>query len=164
MTLSDFASLSTAVSGVAVTISLIYLGIQTRQNVRHTRALIHQGATARTTSIMLANQNRDSSAAWVQENGNEATPEAIRKMQFNLMAGTLINAMEDFYFQKKDGLIDNELFERNCDMFRGLLSEPGMRAYWIERRDGGIAKASPNFTKFVDGLCTEPASTFKYRV
>ena len=47
MTLSDFATLSTAVSGIAVTVSLIYLIIQTRRNTRHTRPLIHQGATAR---------------------------------------------------------------------------------------------------------------------
>ncbi len=40
MTLADAASFSTAVSGFAVTASVIYLAIQTRQASRHTRALI----------------------------------------------------------------------------------------------------------------------------
>ncbi len=45
MTLLDFATFSTAISGIAVSVSLIYLIIQTRQNLRHTRALIHQGSS-----------------------------------------------------------------------------------------------------------------------
>jgi hypothetical protein len=48
MVLSDLASIATAISGLAVTASLIYVGIQTKQNVRHTRALVHQGTAART--------------------------------------------------------------------------------------------------------------------
>jgi hypothetical protein len=42
MTLSDLASLATVLSGAAVLASLIYLAQQTRQNTRHTRALIEQ--------------------------------------------------------------------------------------------------------------------------
>src|ERR1700759_3954704 len=84
MTLSDFASLSTAISGVAVTVSLIYLIIQTRQNIRHTRALIHQGSSARTTAIVLANMEADASSAWLAGNGVTPTPTKIRRAQFNL--------------------------------------------------------------------------------
>ena len=40
MTLSDFATFSTAISGLAVTASLIYLALQTHQNAKHTKALI----------------------------------------------------------------------------------------------------------------------------
>jgi hypothetical protein len=63
MVLSDVASIATAVSGFAVTASLIYVGIQTQQNVRHTRALIHQGTAARTTNILLGSMNVEVVAA-----------------------------------------------------------------------------------------------------
>ena len=46
MVLSDIASIATAISGLAVTASPIYVGIQTEQNVRHTRDLVHQGTAA----------------------------------------------------------------------------------------------------------------------
>src|SRR5258708_991482 len=46
MTLSDFATFSTAISGLAVTASLIYLALQTHQNSKHSRALIQQGRAA----------------------------------------------------------------------------------------------------------------------
>jgi len=163
MTLSDFATFSTAVSGVAVTVSLIYLIIQTRQNTRHTRALIHQGASARTVAIVLANQATDVSAAWVEGNGGKPTPEAIRRTQFFLMCQTSITALEDIFSQHNDGLMKPEVFARNCLVHRGLLSEPGMRAYWTGQR-AEVAKVAPEFCAFVDGLCTGDATEFKFRI
>ncbi len=163
MTLSDFASFSTAISGVTVSVSLIYLIIQTRQNLRHTRALIHQGASARTTAIVLANQTPDASAAWLEGNGEDPTPESVRKLQFFLMCQTSITALEDIFSQYSDGLMKKEVFARNCHVHRGLLSEPGFRDYWNSQRTD-LIKISPRFTNFVDGLCLGEATEFKFRI
>ncbi len=43
---SELASIASAVSGLAATVSLIYVGIQIRLSVRHTMALIQQGTVA----------------------------------------------------------------------------------------------------------------------
>ena len=43
MSLSDLAAIATVISGLAVLGSMIYLAQQTRQNSKHTRALIQQG-------------------------------------------------------------------------------------------------------------------------
>lgn len=163
MTLSDFATLSTAISGIAVTVSLIYLIIQTRQNLRHTRALIHQGASARTVAIVLANQTADATTAWLQGNGVEPTPEAVRKGQFYLMCQTSITALEDIFSQHNDGLMKDEVFARNCYIHRGLLSEPGYREYWTAQR-ADVAKIAPDFAGFVDSLCDGEAKEFKFRI
>jgi hypothetical protein len=163
MTLSNFSTLITAISGIAVTVSLIYLIIQTRQNVRHTRALIQQGASARTIAIVLANQMPDASTAWLQGNGMETTPDAVRRAQFSLMCQTSVTALEDIFHQYKDGLMKEEVFARNCMMHRGLLSEPGYRAYWNAQRDD-VRKIAPGFAGFIDSLCTEDATAFKFRI
>jgi hypothetical protein len=163
MTLSDFATLSTAISGLAVTASLLYLAIQTRQNVRHTRALIHQGASARTTSIILAQIDADHSAAWIEGNGAKATPDAVRKVQFFLMCGCSITALEDIFSQHNDGLMEEEVFARNCQLHSGLLTEPGYRAYWNAQR-AEIAKVAPKFCAFVDGLCVGEPKAFGFRL
>jgi hypothetical protein len=164
MTLSDFATLATATSGIAVTVSLVYLIIQTRQNVRHTRALIQQGASARTVSIVLANQLPDATAAWLQGNGVVPTPETVRKGQFFLMCQTSITALEDIFHQRSDGLmIKDEVFARNCFVHRGLLSEPGYRDYWNAQRTE-IAKIAPQFCAFVDGLCSGEVKEFGFRI
>src|SRR5580765_5709256 len=53
MSLSDLASIGSLVSGLAVLVSLIYLGLQTHQNAKHSRALIQQGRAARVADTAL---------------------------------------------------------------------------------------------------------------
>ena len=74
MLLSEVASFATAISGFSVTVSLTYVAIQTRQNVRHTRAMIHNSTAARTTNILLGYMSAESVAAWIEGNGGTLTP------------------------------------------------------------------------------------------
>ena len=163
MTLSDIATFSTAISGVTVTVSLIYLIIQTRQNVRHTRALIQQGASARTVAIQIATLAPHAMAAWIEGNGRGPSPAAVRKAQFFQMCQTSVTALEDIFAQHKDGLMKQEVFARNCAIHRGLLLEPGYRAYWNNIRTE-LKEVAPKFTAFVDGLCVEDATEFGFRI
>jgi hypothetical protein len=163
MTLADWASLSTALSGIAVTASLIYLAIQTHQNTRNTRALIHQGAAARTTAIRSSTADTDKAAAWIAGNGAEPTIEEVRRLQFQLLCATALDALEDHYLQHVAGLLSPEQFARNVEGFRRLLLEPGMRAYWSAARQTE-ASVAPRFCAFVDSLCAEEATAYGARV
>lgn len=153
MSLSEIASIATAISGFAVTVSLIYLAIQTRQNVRHTTALIHQGTAARTTAILLGWMNADAAAAWIEGNGGTPTPELIRKQQFDCYCRTAMIAMEDYFSQHQLGLLSEEHYSRGIASFRARLKEPGLRAHWLRQREL-LAKAAPTYCAFVDSLCT----------
>jgi len=152
VTLSEISSIATAVSGFVVTISLIYVAIQTQQNVRHTRALIHQGTAARTTTLLLGLMNADAAAAWIEGNGGTPTPELIRKRQFQNQCGTAMIAMEDYFSQHEEGLLSEEQFARGSESFRILLREPGVRAYWLRQKEV-MAKAAPRYCAFIDSLC-----------
>ena len=152
MVLSEVASISTAVSGLAVTASLIYVGIQTKQNVRHTRALIHQGTAARTTNILLGLMSAERVAAWIEGNGGTPTPELIKQWQFYYHCGILMIAVEDYFSQHEDGLLSDEQFSRGRETFRERLREPGLRAYWLKQRETMI-KAAPRYCAFIDSLC-----------
>jgi hypothetical protein len=159
MVLSDIASIATAVSGLAVTASLIYVGIQTNQNVRHTRALIHQGTAARTTNILLGLMNADIVSAWIEGNGGTATPELIRQRQFHYHCGIAMIAMEDYFSKHEDGLLSDEQFSRGRATFRGVLREPGPRAYWLKQRET-MTKAAPRYCAFIDSLCADEPMAF----
>ena len=154
MSLSDLASLGSFVSGIAVTVSLIYLIIQTRQNVRHTRALIQQGASARTIQIALSQTDAGNAAAFLEANGVDASQEAIRRMQFGMMCTTWMAALEDIHSQRVDGLLTDEQFARNCWEHRHLMSQPGLRAFWMANREE-IGGAAPRFRSFVDSLIVD---------
>jgi hypothetical protein len=151
MTLAELASFSTAISGFAVTASVIYLAIQTHQNTRNIRAMIHQGSTARTTSILTNLMAPEYCAAWIEGNGGEVTPEAIRSRQFFFHCSVAMNSMEDLYVQHCAKLLNEEQFVRGSESYRRLLTEPGMRKFWEGER-ALFASTAPGFTAYVDGL------------
>lgn len=163
MTLADAATFSTALSGFAVTGSIIYLAIQTHQSSKHPRALIHQGSIARVTAITIGLLPAEYCAAWIEGNGGDPTPTEIRKHQFAIHCVTAVNAMADLFAQHCDGLQSKEHFARECETFRGLLAQPGFRAYWNERR-GAVGQVAPRFSAFVDSLADREATEFTHHV
>jgi hypothetical protein len=153
MSPSEIASIASAVSGLTATLSLIYVGIQTRLNVRHNRALIQQGTAARTTSILLGWMNPEAVAAWIEGNGGTPTPELIRERQFHYHCGIAMIAMEDYFTQHELGLLSDEQFLRGSETFRDRLREPGLRSYWSKQRIL-MLKAIPKYCAYIDSLCT----------
>ena len=118
MSLSEVALIATAISGFTATASLIYVALQTRQNVRHARALILQGTAARTTTVLLGYMSAESVSAWIEGNGVTPTPELIRQRQFFCQCGIAFVAMEDYFSQHEAGLLSEEQFLRGCETFR----------------------------------------------
>ena len=157
MTLSDFAMLSTAVSGIAVTASLIYLAMQTYQNSKHTKALLQQGQADRVVTTLVAMANPDLAAAWIAGNGGSVTPEAVKGLQFAQLCNALVYDMADFHNQHVDGLARGEQFGGACIGYSTLLQQSGMRAYWMAWKNGRTLVA-PKFIAWVDGLAAKPAA------
>jgi hypothetical protein len=160
VSLSEIASIASALSGLAATVSLIYVGIQIRQSVRHTMAQIHQGTAARTTTILLGRMNADTVAAWIEGNGGTPTPELIRKRQFQDQCGLAMIAMEDYFSQHELGLLSEEQFSRGVATFRNSFKEPGLRAYWLQQREI-MAKAAPKYCAFIDSLSTDDTTPIR---
>ena len=82
MTLSDFATFSTAISGFAVTVSLIDLALQTHQNAKHTNALIHQGRMGAIRELAMATASGDGASAILFASGKPCAPDDVKRFQF----------------------------------------------------------------------------------
>ena len=156
----EIASIASAVSSLAATVSLIYVGIQIRLSMRHTRASIQQGTTARTTSILLGRINAEAVAIWIEGNGGTPTPELIREHQFHNQCAISMIAMEDYFSQHELGLLSAEHFSRGSETFRNRLKEPGLRAYWMKEREI-LAVAAPRYCRYIDRLCTGETTPFR---
>jgi hypothetical protein len=147
MTLTDFATFSTAVSGLAVTASLIYLALQTHQNAKHTRALIHQGRVAALRDIFLAGTDPNVAAAFIAVPGGTPTPQEVQKLQYRLMYGAMIYGWQDTYSQYRNGLLDEDFFRQMRTGAVQALSSPTSRAVWEFYRVPGT-----QFAAFMDEL------------
>ena len=155
MTLSDFATFSTAISGMAVTGSLIYLALQTHQNAKHTKALIHLERASRTITVMHAGLDPVVASAIIKASGGSATPDAVEKYIFRMYASLNFVGWQDTYIQNQSALLDDESVESLRRNIVGLMRHSGWRATWEnEKRYEGSS-----FGDFVDGIIATLPST-----
>ena len=153
MILSDFATFSTAISGLAVTASLIYLALQTHQSVKHTKALIRQGRASRIIEHLNGQLASDVAAAVIVGNGGVPTPEAIKALQFSLVCRTNFTSFEDTYSQYVHGLLDDDTLRLTRKNLARVFSQPGIRAAWNDWKEPGSG-----FARFVDGVLASTSS------
>ena len=157
MSLADLASLGSFVSAIAVTASIIYLALQTHQNAKHTRALIQQGYAARTATVLVGIADADLTEAWIVGNGGTPTREAVKGLQFEYLCTAYVNAMLDLYNQRRDGLLNEDLFRSACVGFALRLRQSGYREFW-----NGWKAARPDsnarFKAFVDEMASKAAA------
>jgi hypothetical protein len=131
MTLSDIASIGSLVSGAAVLVSLIYLGIQTRQNVRHSQALIQQGRAARIsdTSLRLAELRADAGINKCFEGSPDVSQQDVARFLF--ICRSIFISAEDSYFQHKQGLLDGMVFASFEACVKSGMGARGLAAGWL---------------------------------
>ncbi|HVU19383.1 MAG TPA: hypothetical protein VHE09_01540 [Rhizomicrobium sp.] len=146
MTLSDFATITTAVSGIAVTVSIVYLALQTHQNVKHTRALINQGRVTLIAEMLLTSADPEVAAAYLAGTGREATQDAVRKMQFEAFATAQMFGWQDSFSQHERGLLDDDIYKAMRASVTQAMRHPAFReAYEVRFRTPGT-----KFCAFID--------------
>ena len=156
MSLSDLASIGSLVSGIAVLVSLVYLSQQTKQNSKHTRALIHQGRIGQTSNY-LALFAADASLAEVAGRGF-AGDEMLSDTQITRFHMTQISqflTIEDLYFQHREGLVADSRHSGMIRTLRGWFATPGFRASWTIAR----ANFDTEFQDFMDGFMMDIQAT-----
>lgn len=155
MTLADFASLSTTISGIAVTASLIYLALQVHQNTKHTRALLHQGRAARVVELTMAQAHSDFVEATILAEGGIPSLEEIRRRQYRMSSGAYIASFEESFHQYRNGLLEEDVYQSLRKNVASTFSSAARRANWEDRKTQGTA-----FAKFVDEIISKlPAAT-----
>ena len=152
MTLSDLASIGSLVSGVAVLVSLVYLSQQTRQNTKHTRALIQQGR-AELARGLLDTMASNPSLAEISTRlvDGDPTVTAAQSAQFCYWVFSHFYLWEDFFFQHENDLIDDTRHTGLTLAIKARFQSPEFRAAW--KLAGN--QLSPDFQTFMNDLMTE---------
>jgi hypothetical protein len=146
MSLSDLSNIGSFVSALAVLASLVYLGLQTRQNVRHTRALIQQGRAARISeaALRLCELTGEPGMDRCIDAAPDVTAADLRRFLF-LCRAAFISA-EDSWLQRREGLLDDAAFASFEAGVRGGLFGPGVDMAWKLTRNA----YEPSFRDFMD--------------
>ena len=151
MILADLSSVGSFISALAVAGSLIYLGLQTHQAAKHTRALIAQGRASRTMDWAMKSAEPDFATAIIKSNGGTPTPEAVTQAQFFAISGAVFMSADESFNQHEVGLLDDHQFGSFRGTYAGILSLSGYRQAW-SRWKAARPDANPRFIAFMDDV------------
>jgi hypothetical protein len=137
MTLADIASISSAISGIAVVASLVFLYFQVRQvgeqvklAEKNQQAAIRQGRTTRIVDMMLATMEPNIAETMMKVARGDADITAVQLQQYRTYMVASINHFEDSFYQHEDGLLNDVAFATVVSGIRASVASPGYRAGW----------------------------------
>lgn len=137
MSLSDVASIGSALSGLAVLASLVFLyfqlrelNAQVRQTERNQRSLVNQGATARSIAANTWLTEPHMSAVFTKAISEPTTLSDVEVFQLSGVLRTVMIAYSDTLVQHRNGLADDITLQHAEASLRFFLSVPGVRAMY----------------------------------
>ena len=132
---------------VFVVSSLIYVGLEIRQNAKATRAatmnnvLTHWGAAYR----FLGASKNVGELVWTGVQNPNALSGAAR-WRFSTLVASVFHHFQNAHYQSELGVYDEDSWAAQSHYLANLMSLPGMRATWDERKE----MFSRNFQNFME--------------
>ena len=153
MTLDQIANISNIAASLAVVLSLVFIGLQLRQNAHLTRMAAAQ------TSAQLLSENlgrvieNPELAELLSQTGN-LDVDTLTPTQMLILSNFLsisFRHYEVLHIHRRYGIFEEELWQGSVSRLRSHLDSPGIRGWWRSTRH----VYSVSFAAFVDQLCTE---------
>ena len=156
MSLSDLASLGSFVNGLAVLISLIYLALQVRQTKRNQQIAIRHTRASRIVELQLALADPAVTDAWLHGSGSPQELSQTELGQFINLCRALFFHFEDSFYQREEGLLNDDAFETVVAGARLSARSPGFRTAWKIARSNFGGRFGDFMDGVVAGAATEP--------
>jgi hypothetical protein len=156
MSLSDLASLGSFVSGFAVLVSLIYLALQVRQTKRNQQIAIRHSRATRVVELHLALADAAVADAWLHGSGSPQEISRTELSQYNNLCRALFFHFEDSFYQREEGLLNDDAFETVVAGARLSARSPGFRAAWNIARPNFGGRFLAFMDEVMAGAAAEP--------
>ena len=151
MTLVDFSQISQMIGSASVVASLIFVGVQIRQNTKTTQASSHHAVSEALNRInILWAQNSDVTRIWllgIKDRG-ALTPEDRWRFDSTLRAN--LHICETMYIQAALGAGDAGILIAEENGIKSVFSSAGVREWWVENPFG----FAPEFRRYVEKVTT----------
>ncbi len=134
MDIQDWGAIGDLIGGVAIIISLIYVGVQIRQSTAASRAATYQSFSQQYTNHMVPLQNVDFRDVFIRGLADADELDAGEKVAFFSYLNGVFRMFEAFYLQEQEGSFDSTMYESWTAQLVDLLGNSGTRQYWIVRR------------------------------
>lgn len=147
MDLAQLANLGEFVGGIAVLVTLIYLGLQVRSNTRAVRASTFLGSTNGWLDYIYFASRPPVADLLTRASTHPESLGISELAQMYLATRGQFRRFENDYYQFRNGLFDQGTWSGYRNSLReDFLSAPVVRAFWRLHRD----KFAPEFAALVD--------------
>ncbi len=112
MDLDAVSKIAEIVSSVAVVVSLIYVGLQVRQNTRALRASTYSAVVGNSIAILNSMSETPEFTEFfvrVQSDPDAATPAELMRFHMSLLSG--FRHWDNLYYQFRNGMLDRAMWE-----------------------------------------------------
>jgi hypothetical protein len=149
MTLEQIYYISQVVAVLAIFASLLFVGIQVRQNTATTRAVLHQSFTGAMNHLNATMaQSPELSRIWLKGFNDRAALNEVERWQFDMLLLSYFHVFDSMHYQTRTGVGESKLMKAEESGLRTLISQPSVRSWWNENPYG----FSPEFRAYAEGL------------
>ncbi len=133
--LKKIALIAEIFGGIAILISLIFVGIQFKENTKATKS-----ANATATMSAVANwyvaigNNSGSSALYYNFMADPEAMTAEQRFQAVMNTHGIFIIFQNSFYLSKEGTLDSEMQNSLTSVFLGILDQPGFKFYWEQRK------------------------------
>lgn len=147
LSIQDWGAIGEIVGGFAVVLTLLYLGIQLRQNTAGMKASAYQQWVATHTQVFSVFMDKDAAATiWAgcedSKNLNEDTFPI-----FVVYCRQYVEMQQSQYHLYRQGIIDDEIWQHNLADLNAFFRFPGVRQWWDA---GARTFFAPEFVQLVE--------------
>ena len=135
MTIQDWGALGEMIGGIAIIISLIYVGLQIKQNTRATQmSTAHSNLDTQNTYVGLINYS--GSLADILDRGANGlcNLQGGEVIQYSAFHDQCFSSFQTYYIEWQSGILDDRLWEYNKHAMADLMVHPGVQTWWSTRK------------------------------
>ena len=134
MTLQDWGALGELVGGLAIIVSLLYVGLQIRQGASATRAATNQAFTVQFSDLILQITRPDlRDIFWRGIKGLDKL-QGSEIAAFMALLASIMRTYETFYFERLEGRFESRMWDGYSLQLNDLYNNVGVQEYWAIRR------------------------------
>jgi len=159
MSLQDWGALGELIGGVAIIVSLIYVGLQVRQGTKATYAATNQSFSAQYSDIMLKITEMDVREIFWKGLSGLKNLQGSENVAFMTLMSSIIRTYETFYFEQIEGRFKSKIFDSWITQLIDLFGNEGVREYWEIRGHN----FSVEFVRYVEERVAESTPKAMYQ-
>ena len=157
--LKKIALITEIIGGIAILISLIFVGVQFRENTIATKSATANAANAITVSwyTETGNSAQSSQLLWDYIKDPESMTTSAEKFQATILMHGLILSFQNNYYLANEGTLDKNVQKSLTTSISAIKNQPGWQEYWKNRESHFFVE----FRDYMNSILTSDSEVYE---